>query len=259
MYSVTKRIKQVKQPMGGYIKPSDFNIIKIDDGLILNESENVHATVIGMAVDYLTRFCMGTPVKEAFRISIQGAELAEIMFKQSGALKKIEGLLSEIKGLDEKSIINACKMVTYDVWRRNPIGAIMAKGADETNPDTDTVKNIEIMVKRSVEFFKKYGPITTDGFTFEGGYTDTVSSGDGDFLTKDTLWDFKVSKSKPNKDHTLQLLMYYIMGNHSIHEEFKEIKKLGIFNPRLNIVYLLEISDIPKAVLEEVEKDVIGY
>lgn len=259
MHSVTQRIKQVKQPRGGYIKPSDFEIIKIDDGLILNESENVHASVMGMAVDYLTRFCMGTPIKEAFKISIQGAVLAETMFKQSGTLKKVQGLLSEIKGLDEKSIINACKMVTYDVWYRNPMGAIMAKGADETNPDSDTIKNIEIMVKRSIEFFKEYGPITTDGFTFEGGYTDTVSSGDGDFLTKDTLWDFKVSKSKPNKDHTLQLLMYYIMGNHSIHEEFKEIKKLGIFNPRLNIVYLLEISDIPKEVLEIVEKDVIGY
>lgn len=259
MYSVTQRIKQVKQPKGGYIKPSDFETIKIVDGLILNENENIHATVIGMAVDYLTRFCMGTPVKEAFKISIQGAVLAETMFEQSGTLKKVEGLLSEIKGFDKKSIINACKMVTYDVWFRNPMGAIMAKGADETNPDTDTVKNIEIMVKRSIEFFKEYGPITTDGFTFEGGYTDTVSSGDGDFLTKDTLWDFKVSKNKPNKDHTLQLLMYYIMGNHSIHKEFEEIKKLGIFNPRLNIVYLLEISDIPKEVLEIVEKDVIGY
>ena len=78
----------------------------------------------------------------------------------------------------------------------------------------------------------KNGSIIKDGFTFEpakpddkayekmiktgkgsyGGYTYTVESGDGDFLTADTLWDFKVSKSKPTNKHTLQLLMYLLLN-----------------------------------------------
>ena len=53
MSSVTQRIKEIKQPRGGYIKPSQFKLQKIDDEKILNEQENVHASVIGMAVDYL--------------------------------------------------------------------------------------------------------------------------------------------------------------------------------------------------------------
>ncbi len=57
-------------------------------------------------------------------------------------------------------------MVTYDVWLRNPMGAIMAKGADETNPDMDTVTNIKIMVERGVTFWNKYGLIIKYGFTF---------------------------------------------------------------------------------------------
>ena len=53
-------------------------------------------------------------------------------------------------------------------------------------------------------------------FTFEPtGYTKIVNAGDGDFLTKDTLWDFKVSKSKIDRKQTLQILMYWIMGKHS--------------------------------------------
>jgi hypothetical protein len=75
-----------------------------------------------------------------------------------------------------------------------------------------------------------------DGFTFEGGYTDTVSKGDGDLTTADTLWDFKVSKAKVKKEYTLQLLMYWRMGLHSVHPEFQGIKYLGIYNPRLNQV-----------------------
>ncbi|MDY5401055.1 MAG: hypothetical protein SPG41_00355 [Erysipelotrichaceae bacterium] len=63
MSSVTKRITEIKQPRGGYIKPSQFKIQKIEDGQILSEHENVHASVIGMAVDYLTRFVMVSNVR----------------------------------------------------------------------------------------------------------------------------------------------------------------------------------------------------
>jgi hypothetical protein len=257
--NVTGRISQVKQPQGGYIKPSQFIVTELNDNNVLSETENVHATVIGMAVDYLTRFMMGTEVKKAFEISCLGAECA-VKLGNAGAIKEAKKYLSEIKGLDNNSIINACKMVTFDVCYRNPMSALMAKNASETNPDNDTVNNIKIMVERSIAFWKDYGPITKDGFTFEDkGYTSTVNSGDGDYLTEDTLWDFKVSKSKPTNKHTLQLLMYWIMGQHSEKKEFKNITKLGIFNPRLNVVYTLRISDVPSEVIKEVEDDVICY
>lgn len=260
MSSVTGRIGEIKQPRGGYIKPSQFEVYNRNDDLMLSENENVHASVIGMAVDYLTRFAMGTKVIEAFDISCKGAVIAEQMFQQKGTLKKVEKLLSGIKGLDDQSIINACKVVTYDVWLRNPMGAIMARGADETNPDADTINNIKIMVERSISFWKEYGPIIKDGFTFEpSGYTKAVDSGDGDYLTADTLWDFKVTKSKPTNKHTLQLLMYWIMGQHSGQDIYKNIQKLGIFNPRLNIVYLLDIKSVSEEIITEVEKDIICY
>lgn len=106
------------------------------------------------------------------------------------------------------------------------------------------------MVERSLAFFTQYGPIVKDGFTLEGGYTDTITAGDGDFLTADTLWDFKVSKTKPTKDHTLQLLIYYLMGIQSVHPEFQSITKLGIYNPRQNKVFLLNIADISDDILK---------
>ena len=260
MSSVTKRISEIKQPRGGYIKPSQFCVHKMDDECILNESENVHASIIGMTVDYLTRYAMGAELLDAFKISCMGAKVAEEMFQQKNAMKTASKLLSGIKRIDEKAVINACKLVTYDVWFRNPMGAIMAKGADETNPDNATVQNIKILVQRSLKFWEDYGPIVKDGFTFEpNGYTEIVNSGDGDYLTADTIWDFKVSKSKPTNKHTLQLLMYWIMGQHSGQAIFKNIQKLGIFNPRLNEVYLLSTNAISKDIISEVESDIICY
>ena len=151
-------------------------------------------------------------------------------------------------------------MVTFDVWYRNPVNAPLAKTAKEINPNEATIENIRTMVKRSINFFDEYGPITVDGFTFEpNGYTETVSAGDGDFLTADTLWDFKVTKSKPTNKHTLQLLMYWIMGQHSGKPEYKNLTKLGIFNPRLNTVYLLDMGNVSAKTIADVEKNVICY
>ena len=250
MYSVTQRIKAIKQPRGGYIKPKEFSSIALDDGIELHPNENISASLVGSAVDYLTRFMMGTPAYDAFKISLLGAT----RIQEADYAKK---LLSKVKDLDDTSILSACKLVGYDVCFR--AGIALYKPVQEICPDAETVANVRTMVNRCLNFWKEYGPIVVDGFTFEGGYTKIVSSGDGDFLTADTLWDLKVSKEALKNQHTLQLLMYYIMGCHSVHKEFQNIKRLGVFNPRLNTVYLLEIANISDEIIQEVSSEVIGY
>ena len=101
----------------------------------------------------------------------------------------IFNLLDRVKCLDDDSIIAACKIATYDVWFRNINGAVMAKGARDTNPDKETINNIRVMIQRSLSFWEKVGPIVADGFVFserddkgdivKSGYTSTVDAGDG--------------------------------------------------------------------------------
>lgn len=264
MSSVTGRIREITQPKGGYINPSQFGEIQFTDQRELGK-ENIQATLIGTAVDYLTRFMTGDCVEDAFEISILGYEIYK-MFLATGIIPNeakqeadISTLIEQIHGLDDPSIIAACKVCSYDDWYRNPSCALGKETANNV-PDSETINNIRIMVQRSMAFWKKFGPITVSGFTFEKkGYTKTVDAGDGDYLTADTLWDFKVIKSRPSIKHTLQLLMYWIMGQHSGKKEFKNITKLGIFNPRLNKVYLLSVNDIQHEVIRAVENDVICY
>ena len=209
-----------------------------------------------MVVDYLTRFIISHDKENAFHISMLGAQYALI---DGGYIKALK-LLENVKGLDDNSIVCACKLTSFDVWYRNPVFGESSPTYEDINPDQDTIENIRILVERSINFFDKYGPITKDGFTFEpNGYTSIVTSGDGDFLTKDTLWDFKVSKNKPTSKHTLQLLMYWIMGKHSGQDIFDDINKIGIFNPRLNEVYVYVMDDLSKSVLDDVSKSVVGY
>lgn len=248
---VTDRIRQVTQPRGGYIPPRSLSKVILGDGIeALNPNEVTNAGLVGLSVDYLTRFMLGSPLNKAFEFSLMGAR---VIHDEA----KAQRLLNNVKGLDCSSVINAVKLTGYDVCYR--AGPSKYKPVDEIVPDSASVENIITMVKRSLHFFEVYGPIVLDGFSFKGGYTDIVSTGDGDFTTKDTLWDFKVSKLPVKKEYTLQLLMYWRMGLHSIHPEFKEIKYLGIYNPRMNIVYRIAVADISEDVIREVEREIIGY
>jgi hypothetical protein len=194
MVSVTQRITQVKQPRGGYLNPKDLVGTVFDDGIELNTEENIHASLVGLAVDYLTRYMMGSPIEKAFAISLKGSRVIQ-------QEDKAKEFLRQVKGLDNQSITYACKLVGYDVCARaHTIG------------------------------YKPVENISADEQT----------------------------KHKPSNEHTLQLLMYYILGHRSVHKEFQDISKLGIYNPRLNTAYLLEISKINLGVRLEVAVHVVG-
>lgn len=302
--SVTQRVKEIKQPRGGYVKRTDMTSIPLGGGEEELGPENIHPNLVGLAVDYLTRIMTGATAEDAFTVAQRGALLLvnpssineEIIFgclekaylrgieqnkpvgldefkttfrkitssipdenfqRLAYAAQKLAEMLVSVKGLDDESIIFAVKLSSLDVCFR--AGVDQYRPMEEINPDKTTIGNIRIMVERSLRFLDLYGPKTLDGFTFDGGYTETVSSGDGDFLTEDTLWDFKVSKRPVNKDWTLQIMMYWRMGLRSGQPEFKTIKYLGIYNPRKNEVDRIAVNDIPSDVIDTVEYDVIGY
>ena len=132
-------------------------------------------------------------------------------------------------------------------------------------PNEQTISNIKILIDRSLNFFEEYGPILLDDFTYQaldganGEYKNTVNKGDWYFITKDTLWDFKVSKKDLNSKQTLQLAMYLIMAKHSKKLFFDKIFKIGIFNPRLNVIYLFDMNNLSQKIIKKIETKVIRY
>jgi hypothetical protein len=257
MTTVTRRIKEVKQPRGGYINPKAMEVRQLEDGKptpLDHTAENIHASLVGLAVDYLTRLANGAEPRDAFAISLHGASLLGYAVL-ARATADVDSLAPG--RVDAAAISAACRLSGFDVAFR--AGPLMYNPNAQTDPDTVTAEHIAVMVERSLAFFREYGPVTLDGFTFPGGYTDTVTSGDGDFLTAETVWDFKVSVTGPTKDHTLQLLMYCLMGQRSGQPQFDAIRHLGVFNPRLNTVYRVALANITAEVVAEVACDVIGY
>lgn len=295
MVSVTQRItqynKQTGQPRGGLINPSRMTETVVEDehGVLDHKVENLHASVMGMAVDYLTRLARvhvtrdeyTRAVGEVFRVALIGVQRIAVVYPDSGVVKAAAEVLRSLetfetaKGMvmvviDENTVRVACQLAGYDIGgRKDPRLWNPEHGAAGPAPDEATITHVAIMLARTQAFFAKYGPITKDGFVFaapekfmlgeRGGYTDLVDSGDGDFITADTLWDMKVSVNKPTKDHTLQLLMYFLMGKESGLPEFEDLIHVGLFNPRLATVYRMAVAEVPVETIATIRRDVIGY
>jgi len=207
--SVTRRIRDLKPNLKVYIDPKMMDEIPYDDGLVLGR-ENIDPFIVGTAVDYLSRLNICGNVDEAFHISILGGNRSEDP-------DEVRGYLSKINRTDDESIANACKACLFDSYYRR--GRPPETAPSKTSPDHQTCENIRIMLGRTKTFFRNFGPVVKFEPDFKGAYTETVSSGDGDFLTKDTIWDFKVSKYPPTHEQALQLAMYYIMGKRSLWPE----------------------------------------
>ena len=249
--AVTTRIRMISQPPEGLLPLSLFERVPLPDriGLHPRAVETVAPDIAGLYVDYMTRIAMGAPKRVAFRIPLLGARLV-------GRAGEAEALLDRIVDFTPPSARAACLLLDFDAaLRRGP----QYWKPRRMVPDEATYANLTRMVARSLVFFKEYGPVVWEGFDFEGGYTDRITSGSGDFLTKDTLWDFKVSCYPPNPGYTLQLLVYWRMGLHSIHAEYKSIRRLGFFNPRRNEVWLLNVDRIAPELIDWTDHELIGY
>lgn len=277
--NVSSCAKAVKQPKGGYLPVRSFESFAIADDEELYPEENVHSSIVGMVVDNLTRFKAGIDRKDVFMTSFQGGRSAE-KAGIDGASERAIFHIMQITGDDDSSIVHACKAATYEVWSRTAYNGYGWKGPDDINPDKNTIHNIQMMLLRTEWWLDVFKPLVKTGFTFEpvekatqesfyemiisgegswGGYTPTVNSGDGDYLTQKTMWELKTSKEKPKSKDSLQLLMYWIMGQHSGQEIYKSVDSLGFFNPRRFEIYIIKTKNIDPAVIRTVERDVIKY
>ena len=249
--AVTTRIRMVGQPPGGLLPLSLFDHVPLADriGLHPRSMETVAPDLAGLYVDYMTRLAMGASKRVAFRIPLLGARLVN----RTG---EAEALLARIVDFTAPSARAACLLLDFDAAsRRGP----QYWRPRRMVPDDATYFNLTRMVARSRAFFDEYGPVVWDGFDFEGGYTDRITSGSGDFLTADTLWDFKVSSYRPNPMYTLQLLVYWRMGLHSVHDEYRMVRRLGFFNPRRDEVWLLDVDRIDGRLVDWTDHELIGY
>lgn len=241
MVSLTNRINNIKQPKGGFLPLDSFNTRVFFDKFdsIIPVDYTPQPQLKGLMVDYLIRVHLGFNKRDAFKISLFGADLLD----DTGLANIALSFINTQDVSDLVSLSSAYHLVKYDVAYRR--GVQYYKPSVRSGMGVSDWREVSHMVIRALNFFEKESQNIIDvGVTFDGLYSDLVTSADVDYISQNTLWDLKTSKDEPNIKDTLQILGYYLMGLMSGDERFKKIDTIGIYNPRLNKSYTLPISEV---------------
>lgn len=259
------------QPRGGFLPPKNFTAKPLTDNPryiklveICCKGGVLAPQSLGLVFDYILRVDMaiivGTnpadAVLNAFEVSLLGAKVVN---KLDDALKlaaKIANLFEERHKNFKKIVQTASELVVYDTVFR----------AGYYNPDAEPPKindgdrnAIELMLAATEAYLLEKEHLVSLGFGFGALAAEKVASSDGDILTADSVIDLKCSVKEPTSKHTLQLLLYYILGLHEHSDLFRPLKYIKIINPRLGMVYSYEISKIDLEVLKHIESEIMGY
>lgn len=255
--SVTGILANIKQPRGGYLPLSNFDIESHCDDLRVVGDYNIAPSLVGLAVDYGTRIALGNDTEETFEVATVGAGMVGASDVAESLIADIDAAALESGEIDEKSVVSLCKLSGFDSAFR--AGASAYRPVSEINPDRQTIADIGNLILRTKAFFDASAEPVIAGFTFEGAYTDDAGASDGDYICGDTLWDLKVSKNEPTIKNTMQVLLYYLMGLRSSKDEFKAVTRIGLFNPWLQKSWSISVLDLDESFLSMIENDILGY
>lgn len=255
--SVTGILANIKQPRGGYLPLSNFDIESHCDDLCVVGDYNIAPSLVGLAVDYGARIALGNDPEETFEVATVGAGMVGASDVAESLIADIDAAALKSGEIDEKSVVSLCKLSGFDSAFR--AGASAYRPVSEINPDRQTIADIGNLILRTKAFFDASTEAVIAGFTFEGAYTDDAGASDGDYICGDTLWDLKVSKNEPTIKNTMQVLLYYLMGLRSSKEEFKAVTRIGLFNPWLQKSWSISVLDLDESFLSMVENDILGY
>lgn len=283
MKSVTDIVKVVSQPVKGYLPISNFEVKELGGDILQCDIQPI---LIGKCVDSVLRLIVNTEPEVVFRSSVIGYENRVQYFANSFSYcgntevvsKEIRdedgkfnvySLISRIKPLIESYDIYRLFIVVltihqYDIWEYDYYYISSRSTIDSSRPKYYKKSDIRVLVEMYKRLLSWLCTMLEKGVIFDykfypDGYTDKVKYGVGDFVCANTLFDLKCIKGEPNKRHTLQLLMYYIMGIHSNNKLYKNVRYLGIYSPITNKVWSIDINTIPKELINKVGCEVIGY
>lgn len=283
MNSVTDIIKSIEQPRGGYLPVRNFEVEEIGGEPI---STSLPPILVGKVLDSMIHITAGCNVNELLKDSIKGYEERVLFFAQQFRFcKDIEETTVEIKAEDDileiHSLISRIDRYMreydfyylalvltlihqYDIWSSDFNYISRVTNVSTSRPkyyNKGDIRKLVTMYQRSIAWICTLldKGIIFDYKFYPSGYTEKIKYGVGDFVCNNTLFDLKCTKNEPTSYHTLQILVYYVMGLHSNNKLYKNIKYLGIYSPITNKVWKLDVKSISKELIHKVSREVIGY
>lgn len=210
----------IDQVEGGLINPDILITQQHYDEHVLSPIEDISPFKMAVIVNDLTRYCLfGKPVLRA-KPPLEDP-------------KKIE---RRVKRLENPNTIQRA-LQRCEVFEKL---------------NKPTLKNIRILTERTVHFLRMQNIILGD-YWVDHKKGRLIKDTKLDFISRDCLWDIKISNTPfITENETLRLLVKQIL----LSEEptfLDTTLNMGVFNPRLNMSYTIDVEKIPYVAYETIQ------
>ena len=249
MATISSIIPEIHQPKNGLLPINIFDRNKLNDPNTLNKVPQKMEKIIYNTVNCLVRYFLKRDAVSAFEPCYLGASFIREEHKAQMIAKKVTGL-------DDTSIIACVHLASYEECLRS---VSEYRYIDDREISAEIIKNIKVLFNRIMSFMSRYGSKIIYNHSLEGGYSDVIDTGVVPFVTSESLLMLSFNEVEPTPEETLEMLIYFVMGRHSIYPTLKEIKYVSFFNPITNTFYRCSAALISGTAMTLVEEKVLKY
>lgn len=280
MSSVSELVETIEQPIFGILPISCFEKKELkQDSYVLSGKNSIPAAHLGLIVDYCIKYILGVKLSDILHVeyagyaehirvsairffdSISEQSLTQIYIEDERKNICLSDFISKVENAKtfDDFVTNMLYVIQYGDFIRNFRYAYDRIGETfKTKLSKEELQDILVLFMRTQSWISTFDDVTPMYKFKPYGYNNTVTSGEGDFCTKNTLWDLKVSNGEPTTKDTLQLLIYYIMAKHSGNKLYKDVDSVGVYNPRLDTTWLCDIQRIKPSIIKKVSS-ILGF
>lgn len=276
MSSVSQIVRDTEQPVFGILPLRYFEKKELkQDNYKLSVDETISAMHVGLIIDYCTKYSLGVPLQEIVYIEMAGyaehlrmdankffhseSEQSTLQVYMDDVEKEIciSNFMANVKKAEtfEDFVKSMYYVIQYGDLMRNsgPYAYYRSSTVFDTVLSENDIKNILICYIRTHGWISKFDKVTPMYRFKPYGYNNTVTAGEGDFCTKNTLWDLKVSDGEPTTKDTLQLLIYYIMAKCSGNRLYAHVDSVGIYNPKMDATWICNMNKVDRSIVNSVQ------
>lgn len=280
MSSVSEIVERFEQPAFGVLPVSLFEKKELrQDAYKLSGKSSIPAIHLGLIVDYCVKYILGVKLSDILHVEYAGyaehirvsavryfnslseSALTQIYIEDERKNICLSDFVSKVENAKtfDEFVTNMLYVIQYGDFVRNiryaydRIGEVFT-----TELSNDELQDILIMFMRTQSWVKKFDKAVPMYKFKPYGYNNTVTSGEGDFCTKYTLWDLKVANGDPTTKDTLQLLIYYIMAKHSGNRLYNNVNSVGVYNPKLDAIWTCKMDSVDSSIINMVTK-MLGF
>jgi hypothetical protein len=229
-FYVRGRAQRIPQPSGGLLPLAMFERHEFGGSLLARSTESGPAGTIASAVELFARWDL--------------AEDPRALAEPSAAA------LEAIRAVRRGEHSEAGPAIIGSIFR-NDENDLLEEFVWEDEEDDETLAHIAEMRARVSRCFERFGELVSPDLRQVHSEKFQLR-GHLDFVSTNTIWDLKVSSTKPNNVDLLQLVLYWIVAKDDP-DNGLEITHVGICNPRRDTAWRIAVADISSSVLRTLE------